>query len=120
MAVLNFRKRRDEVRVRMKKCLLAAIGFAFHLGPAWAQNGSASDAGQNPPKKASHVIDDENLGSALANSGDVQNASASSGTEAGTEKKNPNFVDDDGNPLTAREQVERRKGDVGRWLEAIE
>ena len=106
----------------MKNRLAAVLAVAVLFSVcAWAQSDSVADAAQqNQKKKASHVIDDENLGSALANSGDVQNASASSGTEAGTEKKNPNFVDDDGNPLTAREQVERRKGDVGRWLEAIE
>src|SRR2546423_4772170 len=103
----------------MKNYSLALIVVGFLFTPVWAQNDSvAAPAAQSETKRASHVIDDENLGAALANSGDVQNASAAQ--VADKSKKNPDFVDDDGNALTAKEEIDRRKEEEKGWLESIE
>src|SRR5205823_13355574 len=67
-------------RAFMKNRLAAVLAVAVLFSVcAWAQSDSVADAAQqNQKKKASHVIDDDNLSSAVANGGDVQNASATS------------------------------------------
>lgn len=93
---------------------------------AWSQSDSVADAArQNQQKKASHVIDDENIGSALANTGDVQNATASTPPEPDKDSKEESkmiseLANRDQKAATPKAEVERQQAKKQKWLDTIE
>src|SRR5438045_4036488 len=107
----------------MKNNLAAMLGVVVLFSVcAWSQSDSIADASrQNQQKKPSHVIDDDNLGSAVANTRDVQNASATVDPPAEADKKETNLSSDSGDkPRSPKEEVDRQQAKVKGWLDTIE
>ena len=113
-------------RAFMKNRLAAVLAVAVLFSVcAWAQSGSVADAAQqNQKKKASHVIDDDNLSSAVANGGDVQNASATSTATPDTDTKDPKDNNQgivrDQKAATPQGEVDRQKAKEKSWLDTID
>ena len=92
----------------MKKLLsISGVVLVFTL-VSWGQDQqSLGDAARdNQTKKARHVIDDDNLGSAISNSNGVQNASANSPDAANADVKE-NAAD--ATPVTAKKEDDSAK-----------
>jgi len=103
----------------MKNNLAAMLGVVVLFSVcAWSQSGSVDPSAQ--PKKASHVIDDDNIGSALARSGDVQNASAGEDSQAEEKKTASAASDSDEKPRSPKQEVERQKAKEKGWVDTIE
>src|SRR6478672_2903031 len=113
-------------RAIMKHHVVAVLGVSALLTvAAWSQSDSVADAArQNQQNKTSHVIDDENLGSAIANSRGVQSATATSEPEPEKEAKENKDVSElsvrDQKAATPKEEVERQKLKEKNWLNTIE
>jgi hypothetical protein len=110
----------------MKTPLLAVLAvLVLTTVSAWSQSDSVADAArQNQQKKASHVIDDENIGSALANTRDVQSATATSEPEPEKDAKDAKIVSElagrDQKAATPKDEVERQRAKKQKWLDTIE
>jgi hypothetical protein len=112
-------------RANMKNlfALLAVVVVA--AVSACAQNDSVADAArQNQQKKASRVIDDDNVGSAIANTRDVQNATASTAPEPEKEAKDTTSVSEaparDQKAATPKAEVERQKAKEKNWADTVD
>jgi hypothetical protein len=109
----------------MKKLLsISGVVLVFTL-MSWGQDQqSLGDAARdNQTKKARHVIDDDNLGSAISNSNGVQNASANSPDAANADVKE-NAAD--ATPVAAKEddsakhRLEALKEKEASWSKTID
>jgi len=113
-------------RALMKNHLLAVLGvLVLTTVSAWSQSDSVADAArQNRQKKASRVIDDENLGSAVANTRDIQSATATTDPEPEKDTKDTKVVselaDRDQKAVTPKGEVERQQAKKQKWLDTIE